>query len=151
MGTPDEQTTLILKNIPSSCTTAMLVDMLNSEGFKGSYDFVYVPTDFRSLSAFGYGFVNLVSYGDAVRMMQSLDGYGGWASTGISSMEVCWSMRHQGLDLQVKRFQNSPVMHPSVPDEIKPMIFTDGVRSFFPEPTKQLREPRARRPTTDAL
>jgi RNA recognition motif-containing protein len=150
-NSPDERTTLLLKNIPPSCTTAMLVDMLNSQGFEGCYNFVYAPTDFRSLTSFGYGFVNLVSFNEAVRMMESLDGYDGWASTGINSMEVCWSMPHQGLDLQIRRFQNSPVMHPSVPDEIKPMIFTDGVRSPFPEPTKQLREPRARRPASEML
>lgn len=146
-NSPDERTTLLLKNIPPSCTTAMLVDMLNSQGFEGCYNFVYAPTDFRSLISFGYGFVNLVSFNEAVRMMESLDGcmYDGWASMGINSMEVCWSMPHQGLDLQIKRFQNSPVMHPSVPDEIKPMIFIDGARSPFPEPTKQVREPRARR------
>lgn len=147
---PDERTTLLLKNIPSCCTTAMLVEMLNSQGFEGSYNFVYAPTDFRSLTSFGYGFVNLVSYEDAVHMMETLDGYDGWASEGICAMEACWSMPHQGLDLQIRRFQNSPVMHPSVPDEIKPMIFTDGVRSPFPEPTKQLREPRARRPAETA-
>jgi len=147
---PDERTTLLLKNIPSSCTTAMLVDMLNSQGFEGRYNFVYAPTDFRSLTSFGYGFVNLVTYDDAVQVMDALDGYDGWTSTGVTSMEVCWSMPHQGLDLQIRRFQNSPVMHPSVPDEIKPMIFTDGVRSPFPEPTKQLREPRARRPACEA-
>lgn len=145
----DERTTLLLKNIPPSCTTAMLVDMLNAQGFDGSYNFVYAPTDFRSLTCFGYGFVNLVNFKEAVRMMESLDGYDGWASTGINAMEVVWSMPHQGLDLQIRRFQNSPVMHPSVPDEIKPMIFTDGVRSPFPEPTKQLREPRARRATAE--
>lgn len=145
----DERTTLLLKNIPPTCTTAMLVDMLNSQGFDGSYNFVYAPTDFRSLTSFGYGFVNLVSFSEAVRMMDSLDGYEGWVSSGINAMEVCWSMPHQGLDLQIRRFQNSPVMHPSVPDEIKPMIFTDGVRSPFPEPTKQLREPRARRPASE--
>jgi hypothetical protein len=148
---PDERTTLLLKNIPHSCTTAMLVEMLNSQGFEGCYNFVYAPTHFRSLTSFGYGFVNLVSFNEAVRMMDTLDGYDGWAGTGIDSMEVCWSMPHQGLDLQIRRFQNSPVMHPSVPDEIKPMIFTDGVRSPFPEPTKQLREPRARRPASETL
>jgi hypothetical protein len=150
-NSPDERTTLLLKNIPPSCTTAMLVEVLNSQGFDGCYNFVYAPTDFRSLTSFGYGFVNLVSYSEAVRMMEALNGYDGWASTGINSMEVCWSMPHQGLDLQIRRFQNSPVMHPSVPDEIKPMIFTDGVRSPFPEPTKQLREPRARRPASEAF
>lgn len=149
-SSPDERTTLLLKNIPPSCTTQMLVHVLNSQGFEGSYNFVYAPTDFRSLTSFGYGFVNLVSYSEAVRMMEALDGYDGWSSTGINSMEVCWSMPHQGLDLQIRRFQNSPVMHPSVPDEIKPMIFTNGVRSPFPEPTKQLREPRARRPVSDS-
>jgi len=140
-----EQTTLLLKNLPPSCTTAALVDMLNSQGFQGSYNFAYAPTDFRSLTSFGYGFVNAISFNEAVRMTECLNGYDGWASTGIDSMEVQWSMPYQGLDLQIKRFQNSPVMHPSVPDEIKPMIFTDGVRSPFPGPTKTLREPRARR------
>merc|ERR1719420_2655443 len=40
-SSPDERTTLLLKNIPPTCTTQMLVHMLNSQGFEGCYNFVY--------------------------------------------------------------------------------------------------------------
>eukprot|EP00439_Symbiodinium_sp_Y106_P038344 s1688_g4.t1 len=37
----------------------------------------------------------------------------------------------------VERYRNSPVMHRSVPDEYKPVIFKNGVRKKFPRPTKK--------------
>lgn len=141
----EARTTLLLKNIPESCNTALLVELLNARGFQCQYNFAYAPTNFRTQGSFGYGFVNLVSHAAALDMMEKMNGFVGWAELDIAPMEVCWSEPHQGLDLQIKRFQNSPVMHESVPDEVKPMLFNDGVRQVFPQPTKRIREPRARR------
>lgn len=44
------------------------------------------------------------------------------------------------------RYRDSPIMHGSVPDEFKPVIFEAGTgrRVDFPEPTKKLRAPRRR-------
>ncbi|CAE7939289.1 unnamed protein product, partial [Symbiodinium sp. KB8] len=55
--------------------------------------------------------------------------------------EVGWSGPHQGFKAHVERYRNSPVMHRSVPDAYKPIIFQDGVRQNFPRPTRKIKAP----------
>ena len=47
------------------------------------------------------------------------------------------------VQAHVERYRNSPVMHRSVPDEYKPVIFKNGVRKNFPRPTKKVKAPTA--------
>merc|ERR1712056_156722 len=54
-------TTIMVRDIPNSYTQEMLLDLLNSRGLKGLYNFVYLPLDFKRWSGLGYAFVNLVS------------------------------------------------------------------------------------------
>ena len=49
----------------------------------------------------------------------------------------------RGLEAHVERYRNSPVMHRSVPDQYKPVIFKDGVRKPFPRATKKVKAPTA--------
>jgi RNA recognition motif-containing protein len=136
-------TTIVIKNLPEKCTNALVLELLNKSGFEAQYDFVYVPTDFRNYSAFGYAFVNLVSHQMAELVIEQLDGVVAWNQT--APLDVDWSMPHQGYAVHVRRYQNSPVMHTAVPQEYKPMIFRHGVQQKFPEPTKKIKEPRLRR------
>jgi hypothetical protein len=55
---------------------------------------------------------------------------------------VTWSDAMQGLDEHVERYRDCPVMHESIPDEFKPLLFKDGVRVPFPKPTKKIQAPR---------
>jgi RNA recognition motif-containing protein len=135
-------TTVVLKNLPESCTNGLVLELLAEVGLEGQVDFVYVPTDFRNFAAFGYAFLNFVSHEDAVLAMARLSGRSAGAD---ASLEVSWSAEHQGFAVHVRRYRNSPVMHPSVPELYKPVIFKDGVQLPFPEPTKRIKEPRLRR------
>lgn len=148
----DTYTTIMIKNLPAECTNTMMVDMLDAAGLSGKYDFVYAPTDFRTYTAFGYAFVNLSSHKNAVVAMDVLDGLTCplWSEQ-AAPFEVCWSEPHQGLKVHIKRYQNSPVMHPDVLEQYKPLLFKNGARQLFPVPTKRIREPRLRRSNpTDA-
>lgn len=136
-------TTIVIKNLPEKCTNAMIVDLLDASGFAGKYDFLYAPTDFRNYSAFGYAFVNMISHELGESAMQVIDGMTAWNEN--VPLAVDWSQPHQGYGVHVRRYQNSPVMHPQVPQEYKPMIFRGGVRQTFPAPTKRIKEPRLRR------
>jgi hypothetical protein len=134
-------TTVMIKNVPVDCSTAMVVHLLDEQGFRGQYNFVYAPMDFSSSQSFGYAFVNMVSPLAAARLHSKLHSLRIWNT----ELELCWSTSHQGLKVHVERYKNSPVMHHSVPDDYKPQIFNCGRRASFPAPTKKIKEPRVRR------
>lgn len=135
-------TTVILRNIPVEYTRQMLLDLLNSRGFAGKFDFVYVPRDFQRSFGLGYCFVNMVTAADAHQIHKCFHGFSQWKIPSQKVCEVGWSSRQQGLAEQIERYRNSPVMHDSVPDEYKPCIFQHGVRVAFPRPTQMLRKPQ---------
>mmetsp|Transcript_44647 Transcript_44647/g.105908 ORF Transcript_44647/g.105908 Transcript_44647/m.105908 type:complete len:284 (+) Transcript_44647:146-997(+) len=142
-----QHTTVLLQGFPEYYNRHNLVDVLDGEGFLAKYDFVYMPRDFRAGTNFGYAFVNLISHEIASDFMEHFTSFTKWVTEGDASfqVELSWSMSMQGYTSHVDRFRNSPVMHPSVPDECKPAVYLDGVRQEFPAPTVAIRPPRLRR------
>jgi len=49
-----ERTTIMLRNIPAEFTRDELIKLLDTEGFAGTYDFVYLPVDFAHQAIYGY-------------------------------------------------------------------------------------------------
>jgi len=140
----EERTTVMLRNLPNNYTRAMVQALLDKEGFAAKYDFLYLPIDFKTGACLGYAFVNLVSSRLVARFWQTFDGYSRWV---IPSKKICgvtWSGPHQGLEAHVDRYRNSPVMHASVPEAYRPLVFQNGRRMPFPAPTKEPRAPRTR-------
>lgn len=138
------RTTVMLRNLPNNYNRAMVLAMLDGEGFAGKYDFLYLPIDFKSRACLGYAFVNLVDEPDVSRFWCRFDGFSNWILPSKKVCHVSWSGPHQGLEAHIERYRNSPVMHKSVPDEYKPVVFRSGVRLDFPPPTKSTRAPRIR-------
>jgi RNA recognition motif-containing protein len=134
-------TTVMLKNIPNDYTQEMLLKLLDEEGFSCKYDFVYLPMDFRSGSAFGYAFINLVTPADTKVFESHFHGFCRWAFPSRKVAEVTWSRPMQGLAATIERYRNSPIMHQDVPDCYKPIIFQNGARVAFPLPTKPVSLP----------
>jgi len=143
---PEAATTVMLRNLPNNYTRTMVCTMMDKEGFKGHYDFLYLPIDFRSKANLGYAFVNLVSEADVQTFWKVFDGYTRWVLPSAKVCSVSWSGPHQGQQAHVDRYKDSPIMHSSVPDEFKPVIFAAGTgeRQQFPAPSKKLRAPRRR-------
>merc|ERR1712039_923638 len=54
--------------------------------------------------------------------------------------KVEWATR-QGLEAYVTRYRDSEIMNPSVPSDIKPMVFENGKMVDFPPPTKSICSP----------
>eukprot|EP00928_Gymnodinium_smaydae_P062101 TRINITY_DN46034_c0_g1_i1.p1 TRINITY_DN46034_c0_g1~~TRINITY_DN46034_c0_g1_i1.p1 ORF type:complete len:351 (-),score=60.26 TRINITY_DN46034_c0_g1_i1:251-1303(-) len=138
------RTTVMIRNIPNNYSRAQLLKLLDSEGFVGKYDFVYLPMDFKADANLGYAFVNLVDTEQALKFWKIFEGFSNWV---VSSSKVCsvsWSAPHQGLKAHVERYRNSSVMHEGVPDEYKPMVLLAGRRVAFPVPTRAIKAPRAR-------
>jgi len=140
------RTTVMLRNLPNNYTRAMVSTMMDKENFKGKYDFLYLPIDFRSKANLGYAFVNLVDEKQVKAFWKVFDGYTRWVLPSAKVCSVSWSGPHQGQQAHVDRYRDSPIMHSSVPDEFKPAIFAQGTgeRMDFPAPSKKLRAPRRR-------
>lgn len=138
----ESRTTLVIKNVHTQSKRDDLCALLDIHGFVGHYDFIYVPANFKTLSSFGYAFVNFV---DGESAQSALDHFNEfrWSFEGAESLlQVSWSDPHQGLAVHVDRYRNCPVMHRSVSDEYKPILLSNGVRTVFPAPTKALSAPR---------
>jgi len=139
------KTTVVIRNFPHSYTRDMVCELLNSKGFDGCYDFVYLPTDFLSWMAFGYAFINMKTHEDALRVMDVMEGFSDWGRTGGKECNVVWSDPYQGLAANIERYRNSPVMGATVHEMYKPLLILDGKVAPFPAPTKKLNPPRVRR------
>jgi hypothetical protein len=138
---PEKQTTVMIRNIPNNVTRADLLNVLIGAGFQGLFDFLYLPMDFKKNSNVGYAFVNLVSEEAADQIYAAFEGFTGWGYNSHKVTEIVWGNMH-GLQAHIERYRNSPVMHPDVPDEHKPLVFSNGQPYEFPAPTKRLRAPR---------
>lgn len=134
----------MLKNLPGEYTREMLLDLLNTHGFSGLFDFVYAPIDFGTQTSFGYAFINLVSPEDADYFLGYFQDFSDWPIPSSKVADVDWSGDRQGLEPLIDRYRNSPMMHKSVPDEAKPILLQDGVRVAFPTPTQTVKPLRVR-------
>jgi len=130
---PCNRTTLVFRRLPKNVTRISLLEMLDTAGWKGLYDFVYLPMDFKKGKVFGYAIVNFISNSSAEHASAHFEGAGA---------NVDWSDSHQGLQELIQRYRDSPIMHASMPEISKPIIFSQGVVTAFPRPTKQIKAPR---------
>lgn len=138
------ETTILVRNIPNSYTRERFISLLNAEGFQSLYDLVYLPIDFTSRSGYGYAFINFVSEQAAQQFRDHFEGFNEWGVFSEKTCDATGVAAHQGLDANIQRYRNSPMMHESVPDEFRPVIFKDGARIPFPAPTRKIRAPDVR-------
>merc|ERR1719183_2274407 len=71
-------TTVMLRNLPNRYTRAMLLELLDEEGFAGRYNFVYLPIDFKTHCGLGYAFVDLHEPEVAEQLRQHFEGFSRW-------------------------------------------------------------------------
>jgi len=131
------RTTVMLRNLPGNFSRDALTHVLDQEGFKAKYDFVYMPMNFKKGVLFGYALVNLITPVDAWEVKEHFEGFS-WPG-GIAKAEVVWYETQQGLEALIERFRSSPVMRDAVPDAVRPAIYKNGVRSMFPAPLKSVK------------
>jgi hypothetical protein len=142
-------TTVFFRNVPNNCNAKKIVELLHTSGFKDSYDFLYVPHDFKrlpSLVTLGYFFVNFISHDVAVKALKKFVGFkdwsGMWSMDSTKVLDCSWATQTQGQKACIKRYRNCPVMHDLVPVECKPMVFANGVMVSFGPTRKRIKQPR---------
>merc|ERR1719433_3385 len=135
----------MLKHIPRHFRGTDLVELLNAQGFNAQYDFVYLPICYQRKTPIGYAFVNMIDHDKAANFIKRFDGLDNGTEHSAdpkvpTAYEVRWGLHHC-KSKHVERYRNSPLMHPKVPDDYKPMVFEHGKKVDFPKSTRPVQFP----------
>lgn len=139
-----KRTTVMIRNLPCGLSCKTMLHLLDTKGFAGLYDFIYVPMDFQRGLCMGYAFVNMTHEEHAERIVEVFHGFGAWPQKSTKVCAVSWSDT-QGLAANIERCRRSPVMSDEVPDKYKPALFADGRRVPFPRAPECPPEPPRQR------
>jgi hypothetical protein len=109
----------------------MLLEEVNVK-HRGTYDFFYLPIDFKNRCNVGYCFVNFLDVSYIPAFVADFHGQK-WKS--FNSEKVCavTFARIQGKQAMISRFQNSSLLDKD--EEYKPLLFhSNGTNIGKPEP-----------------
>ncbi|GBG61886.1 hypothetical protein CBR_g23837 [Chara braunii] len=119
----DPRTTLMIKNIPNKYTQKMLLAAID-DNHRGTYDFFYLPIDFKNKCNVGYAFINLISPSKIVPFYQAFNGKK-WEKFNSEKVASLAYARIQGKAALVAHFQNSSLMNED--KRCRPILFhSDG-------------------------
>jgi hypothetical protein len=149
MEIEDGRTSVILKNIPEGCDRGILMKTLKAENFLNSVNFLYLPMAFdrKETASFRYAFISFTAPDTAKRFVNHFSGFTNWdqALPNVGSGCIAEWCALQGCAAHIARYRNSPMMHPSVEDQFKPILLHRGQRLPFAPPTMEIKPPRQRR------
>ncbi|KAJ6798309.1 protein MEI2-like 4 isoform X1 [Iris pallida] len=127
----DSRTTLMIKNIPNKYTSKMLLATID-EQHKGTYDFVYLPIDFKNKCNVGYAFINMIDPQHIIPFYQAFNGKK-WEKFNSEKVASLAYARIQGKAALIAHFQNSSLMNED--KRCRPVIFhSDGPNAGDQEP-----------------
>lgn len=122
----DSRTTLMIKNIPNKYTSKMLLATID-ECHKGTYDFIYLPIDFKNKCNVGYAFINMNDPKHIIPFHQALNGKK-WEKFNSEKVASLAYARIQGKAALVAHFQNSSLMNED--KRCRPILFhSDGPKA----------------------
>ncbi|CBI30812.3 unnamed protein product, partial [Vitis vinifera] len=115
----DTRTTLMIKNIPNKYTSKMLLAAID-EYHRGTYDFLYLPIDFKNKCNVGYAFINMLSPSHIIPFYQAFNGKK-WEKFNSEKVASLAYARIQGKAALVTHFQNSSLMNED--KRCRPILF----------------------------
>ncbi|KAK8664612.1 hypothetical protein V6N13_084391 [Hibiscus sabdariffa] len=129
----DTRTTLMIKNIPNKYTSKMLLAAID-ENHQGTYDFLYLPIDFKNKCNVGYAFINMLSPSHIIPFYEAFNGKK-WEKFNSEKVASLAYARIQGKAALVAHFQNSSLMNED--KRCRPILFhsegPDGGDQGMPE------------------
>ncbi|XP_024964043.1 protein MEI2-like 5 isoform X3 [Cynara cardunculus var. scolymus] len=127
----DTRTTLMIKNIPNKYTSKMLLAAID-ENHSGTYDFLYLPIDFKNKCNVGYAFINMLSPAHIIPFYQAFNGKK-WEKFNSEKVASLAYARIQGKMALVTHFQNSSLMNED--KRCRPILFhSEGSEAADQEP-----------------
>ncbi|KAK3270762.1 hypothetical protein CYMTET_20850, partial [Cymbomonas tetramitiformis] len=124
----DSRTSLMIRNIPNKYTQEMLLNTIDKT-HQGTFDFFYLPMDFRNKCNMGYAFINLV---DRVHITSFYEAFHDKKWQHFNSEKICriTYARLQNKNL-IAHFQNSSLLLEK--QCFRPIFFgVDGKQETFP-------------------
>ena len=118
LGT-DSRTTVMIKNIPNKYTQKMLLQTLDRK-FSNTYDFFYLPIDFKNKCNMGYAFINFVDFSVIPDFFQEFNAKK-WERFNSEKICALAYARIQGRNALLQHFQNASVMQ-HADNKVKPLI-----------------------------
>ncbi|GAB2220354.1 hypothetical protein Droror1_Dr00008001 [Drosera rotundifolia] len=119
----DNRTTLMIKNIPNKYTAKMLMAAID-ERHQGTYDFIYLPIDFKNKCNVGYAFINMIDPSHIIPFYETFNGKK-WEKFNSEKVASLAYARIQGKQALVAHFQNSSLLNED--KRCQPILFhTDG-------------------------
>ncbi|XWS30086.1 hypothetical protein CRYUN_Cryun24cG0088300 [Craigia yunnanensis] len=115
----DARTTLMIKNIPNKYTSKMLLAAID-ENHRGTYDFLYLPIDFKNKCNVGYAFINMISPSHIISFYQAFNGKK-WEKFNSEKVASLAYARIQGKAALVAHFQSSSLMNED--KRCRPILF----------------------------
>jgi RNA recognition motif-containing protein len=127
----DNRTTLMIKNIPNKYTSKMLLTAID-EHCRGTYDFIYLPIDFKNKCNVGYAFINMINPSHIIPFYKAFNGKK-WEKFNSEKVASLAYARIQGKNALVVHFQNSSLMNED--KRCRPILFhTEGPNAGDQEP-----------------
>ncbi|KAJ4961211.1 hypothetical protein NE237_021121 [Protea cynaroides] len=127
----DTRTTFMIKNIPNKYTSKMLLAAID-EHHQGTYDFIYLPIDFKNKCNVGYAFINMIDPLHIVPFYQAFNGKK-WEKFNSEKVASLAYARIQGKTALIAHFQNSSLMNED--KRCRPILFhSDGPNAGDQEP-----------------
>ncbi|KAJ6412413.1 hypothetical protein OIU84_005461 [Salix udensis] len=127
----DNRTTLMIKNIPNKYTSKMLLAAID-ENHRGTYDFLYLPIDFKNKCNVGYAFINMVTPAHIISFYEAFNGKR-WEKFNSEKVASLAYARIQGKAALVTHFQNSSLMNED--KRCRPILFhSEGQEATDQEP-----------------
>jgi len=127
----DSRTTLMIKNIPNKYTSKMLLAAID-ESHKGTYDFIYLPIDFKNKCNVGYAFINMTNPQHIIPFYQTFNGKK-WEKFNSEKVASLAYARIQGKTALIAHFQNSSLMNED--KRCRPILFhSEGPNAGDQEP-----------------
>lgn len=127
----DSRTTLMIKNIPNKYNCKLLLAVID-ENHRGTYDFIYLPIDFKNKCNVGYAFINMTDPQYIIPFYKTFNGKK-WEKFNSEKVASLAYARIQGRNALIAHFQNSSLMNEE--KWCRPMLFhKDGPHAGDQEP-----------------
>lgn len=127
----ETRTTIMVRNIPNKYNQQMLLEEVNVN-HEGTYDFFYLPIDFKNRCNVGYCFINFLEPKHIPPFVYEFNGQR-WKSFNSEKICAVSFARIQGKSAMISRFQNSSLLEKD--DTYQPLLFySSGPDVGKPEP-----------------